>query len=76
MAEGLRMIPFWEVNVMSEKKKYLYLFSEGNRDMKEILGGKGANLAKALPFLPKPVPNITMMAAKSMTKSCRIFTSI
>ena len=31
---------------MSEKKKYLYLFSEGNKDMREILGGKGANLAE------------------------------
>ena len=28
------------------KKKYLYLFSEGNRDMRDILGGKGANLAE------------------------------
>ena len=28
------------------KKKYLYLFSEGNKDMREILGGKGANLAE------------------------------
>ena len=27
-------------------KKYLYLFSEGNKDMREILGGKGANLAE------------------------------
>lgn len=55
MAEGLRMIPFWEVNVMSEKKKYLYLFSEGNRDMKEILGGKGANLAE-MTNIGMPVP--------------------
>ncbi len=30
---------------MSEKK-YVYSFEEGNRDMKEILGGKGANLAE------------------------------
>ena len=26
--------------------KYVYDFSEGNRDMKDLLGGKGANLAK------------------------------
>ena len=30
-------------NYMS--KKYLYLFSEGNANMRELLGGKGANLA-------------------------------
>ncbi|MFA6918494.1 MAG: pyruvate, phosphate dikinase [Patescibacteria group bacterium] len=30
---------------MSEKK-YVYAFEEGNKDMKEILGGKGANLAE------------------------------
>jgi pyruvate, orthophosphate dikinase len=27
-------------------KKYVYAFEEGNKDMKEILGGKGANLAE------------------------------
>ncbi|MBR1386040.1 MAG: pyruvate, phosphate dikinase [Bacilli bacterium] len=27
-------------------KKYVYLFSEGNKDMKDILGGKGANIAE------------------------------
>ena len=26
--------------------KYVYLFSEGNKDMRDILGGKGANLAE------------------------------
>ena len=26
-------------------KKYVYLFSEGNATMRELLGGKGANLA-------------------------------
>ena len=26
--------------------KYVYLFSEGNKDMRELLGGKGANLAE------------------------------
>ncbi len=28
------------------KKKYVYLFSEGNSKMRELLGGKGANLAE------------------------------
>ena len=27
-------------------KKYCYLFSEGNATMRELLGGKGANLAE------------------------------
>ena len=26
--------------------KYVYLFSEGNANMRELLGGKGANLAE------------------------------
>ena len=30
----------------SGKKKYLYMFEEGNKDMRELLGGKGANLAE------------------------------
>lgn len=31
---------------MNNKKKYVYAFEEGDRSMKEILGGKGANLAE------------------------------
>ena len=27
------------------EKKYVYLFKEGNANMRELLGGKGANLA-------------------------------
>ena len=27
-------------------KKYVYLFSEGNANMRNLLGGKGANLAE------------------------------
>ena len=27
-------------------KKWVYLFKEGNADMRELLGGKGANLAE------------------------------
>ena len=36
-------------------KKYVYLFSEGNADMRELLGGKGANLAE-MTNLGLPVP--------------------
>ena len=28
------------------KKKYVYLFTAGNAKMRELLGGKGANLAE------------------------------
>jgi len=31
---------------MSDAKKYVYSFEEGNKEMKQILGGKGANLAE------------------------------
>ncbi len=36
-------------------KKYVYLFSEGNKDMRELLGGKGANLAE-MTNLGLPIP--------------------
>lgn len=29
--------------------KYVYLFSEGDENMRELLGGKGANLAQMTP---------------------------
>ena len=31
---------------MANAHKYVYLFSEGNGSMRELLGGKGANLAE------------------------------
>ena len=36
-------------------KKFVYLFSEGNGSMRELLGGKGANLAE-MTNLGMPVP--------------------
>ena len=35
--------------------KYVYMFSEGNKDMKNLLGGKGANLAE-MTHIGLPVP--------------------
>ena len=35
--------------------KYVYLFSEGNKDMRNLLGGKGANLAE-MTNIGMPVP--------------------
>ena len=36
-------------------KKYVYLFHVGNADMRELLGGKGANLAE-MTNLGMPIP--------------------
>src|SRR3990172_2128605 len=36
-------------------RKYVYLFPEGNKDQKDLLGGKGANLAE-MTNLGLPVP--------------------
>ena len=36
--------------------KYVYLFNEGNGKMRELLGGKGANLAEMM-NLGLPVPD-------------------
>lgn len=38
------------------EKKYVYLFNEGDANMRELLGGKGANLAE-MSKLGMPVPN-------------------
>lgn len=37
-------------------EKYVYSFKEGNKDMRDLLGGKGANLAE-MTNLGLPVPN-------------------
>ncbi|MGI6678331.1 MAG: pyruvate, phosphate dikinase [Dehalobacterium sp.] len=45
---------------MPNKKKYVYLFQEGKADMKDLLGGKGANLAEMTNIgLPVP-PGLTI----------------
>ena len=38
-----------------QPKKYVYSFNEGNKDMRDILGGKGANLAEMV-NIGLPVP--------------------
>ena len=38
------------------ENKYVYLFNEGDANMRELLGGKGANLAE-MSKLGMPVPN-------------------
>ena len=47
--------------------KYVYLFSEGNGNMRELLGGKGANLAE-MTNLGLPVPQGFTITTEACTK--------
>ena len=47
--------------------KYIYLFSEGNGSMKELLGGKGANLAE-MNSLGMPVPPGFTISTEACTR--------
>ena len=47
--------------------KYVYLFSEGNADMREILGGKGANLAE-MTKIGLPVPQGFTVSTEACTR--------
>ena len=47
--------------------KYVYLFSEGNKDMRELLGGKGANLAE-MTTLGLPIPQGFTVTTEACTK--------
>ena len=48
-------------------KKYVYLFSEGNADMRELLGGKGANLAE-MTNIGLPVPQGFTITTEACTR--------
>jgi pyruvate,orthophosphate dikinase len=52
----------------AKKKKYVYAFEEGNKDMKEILGGKGANLAEMKSLGINVPPGFTIT-----TETCKIY---
>mgnify|MGYP002509154786 FL=1 len=47
--------------------KYVYLFSEGDASMREILGGKGANLAE-MTKIGLPVPQGFTISTQACTK--------
>ena len=49
------------------KKKYCYLFTEGNAKMRELLGGKGANLAE-MTGLGLPVPQGFTISTEACTQ--------
>ncbi len=48
--------------------KYVYAFAEGNKDLKDLLGGKGANLAE-MAGMGLPVPPGFIVS----TEACRVF---
>ncbi len=48
-------------------KKFVYLFSEGNKDMRELLGGKGANLAE-MTNAGMPVPKGFTITTEACTQ--------
>ena len=48
-------------------KKYVYLFSEGDGSMKELLGGKGANLAE-MTRMGMPVPQGFTVSTEACTR--------
>ena len=49
-------------------QKFVYDFTEGNKDLKDLLGGKGANLAEMTNLgLPVP-PGFTIT-----TEACRVY---
>ncbi|MBP5256211.1 MAG: hypothetical protein J6Z80_04055, partial [Clostridia bacterium] len=48
-------------------KKYCYLFTEGNAGMRELLGGKGANLAE-MTNIGLPVPQGFTITTEACTQ--------
>ena len=56
-----------ERNEKEMANKYLYLFSEGNANMRELLGGKGANLAE-MTNIGLPVPQGFTITTEACTQ--------
>ncbi len=52
---------------MPMHKKYVYLFTEGNKDMRNLLGGKGANLAE-MTNIGLPVPQGFTITTEACTQ--------
>ena len=48
-------------------KKFVYLFTEGNGSMRELLGGKGANLAE-MTKIGLPVPQGFTVSTEACTQ--------
>ena len=47
--------------------KYVYAFNKGKKEMKNLLGGKGANLAE-MTNIGMPVPNGFTITTEACTK--------
>lgn len=58
LADTCRYVKFYRGRDVScmDHRKYIYLFNEGNAGMRDLLGGKGANLAE-MTNLGIPVPS-------------------
>ena len=52
---------------MQMSHKYVYLFTEGNGSMRELLGGKGANLAE-MTNIGLPVPQGFTITTEACTQ--------
>ncbi len=66
----MQIIKFVYKNIgryFSMAEKYCYLFSEGNADMRELLGGKGANLAE-MTNIGLPVPQGFTITTEACTQ--------
>ncbi len=61
-----RLTAHWK-GVYQMSHKYVYLFSEGNGKMRELLGGKGANLAE-MTNLGMPVPQGFTITTEACTQ--------
>ena len=66
---NLRFILQFHIYLEEKKqmKKYVYLFSEGNKDMRNLLGGKGANLAE-MTHIGLPVPQGFTISTEACTQ--------
>lgn len=61
-------LPVAETATSVEAVKFVYDFTEGNKDLKDLLGGKGANLAEMTNLgLPVP-PGFTIT-----TEACKVY---
>ncbi len=68
MFSGVRATVRQETETVSAEQKYVYDFTEGNKDLKDLLGGKGANLAEMTNLgLPVP-PGFTIT-----TEACKVY---
>ncbi|MCI7469851.1 MAG: hypothetical protein MSA84_08775, partial [Lachnospiraceae bacterium] len=49
-------------------KKWVYKFEEGGADMRNLLGGKGCNLAEMTHYLHMPIPHGFTITTEACTE--------